>query len=98
MELKQCPFCSGVLEEFEYSYFIDHKKGCFLGTKSYAIRSIRKFNSRGKKSTYGIRKWNTRTERTCRMVEAYCSECGKPDPSCGDAKYCAYCGAKVVGR
>lgn len=35
-------------------------------------------------------------ERTCHIVEAYCSECGKPDPSCGDAKYCAYCGAKVV--
>lgn len=33
---------------------------------------------------------------TCKWVESYCSNCGMPDPSCGDAKFCAYCGARVV--
>ena len=26
----------------------------------------------------------------------YCPECGEMDPSAGDAKYCAHCGAMVV--
>jgi len=37
-------------------------------------------------------------ERTCTMEDAYCSSCGKPDPSSGDALFCAYCGAKVMGE
>lgn len=35
-------------------------------------------------------------ERTCHMSDGYCSVCGRPDPSGGDARYCAYCGARVV--
>ena len=93
-----CPFCGGELEEFEHFYFINHKNGCFLGTKEYRIRSIRKYNGRGKKSSYDIRKWNTRAERTCRYIgddiSGGCSEChGWLDPACS---YCPSCGARVV--
>ena len=35
-------------------------------------------------------------ERTCHMVDGYCDVCGKPDPSSGDAAFCAHCGARVV--
>lgn len=106
MKLKQCPFCGGELEEFTYGYFINHKNGCFLGTKRYRIRSIRKFNSRGKKTTYDIRKWNTRVERTCQRVfykptgVLVCSECGAGMTKALDRycflHYCPNCGAKVV--
>ena len=37
-------------------------------------------------------------ERTCHMVDGYCDVCGKPDPSSGDALFCAHCGAGVVGE
>lgn len=105
-KLKPCPFCGGELEEFKHSYFINHKNGCFLGTKRYLIRSICKFNSRGKKSTYDIRKWNTRAERTCTLTGnafkafndttwRHCSECDA-DIMEGKHNYCWKCGAKVV--
>lgn len=53
--------------------------------------------------------WNRRAELTCRMSapidgEYACSECGhlnrdtyQPDMGWCQPKYCAYCGAKVVG-
>jgi hypothetical protein len=34
---------------------------------------------------------------TCHMVDACCDRCGRPDPSNGDARYCAYCG-RVIER
>ena len=38
------------------------------------------------------------SERTCHMVDGYCDVCGKPDPSSGDAAFCAHCGARVVSE
>ena len=39
-----------------------------------------------------------RADIECAMVDAYCSQCGMPDPSNGDAGWCAYCGCKVTQR
>ncbi len=48
-----------------------------------------------------VAKWNTRFERTCRIVEdrdwgSACSECGAHYPCMQDASYCPNCGRKVV--
>lgn len=105
---KPCPFCGGELEESQYGYFINHKNGCFFGTRRYSLWSIRNFNGRGKKSTY-----DNVPERTCRIEyhygEWYCHACGQMVGTCDTASilhidgnaielwgYCPMCGAKVV--
>lgn len=89
MNLKPCPFCGGEIR-------IVRLHGSY-GEPWYARCDRCEVSSYYYKTeAQAIEEWSVRPERTCRMVDAYCSECGKPDPSSGDAEYCAYCGAKVV--
>lgn len=108
-ELKPCPFCGGEAKVYEmkyggegqYSVFgvfcVEDSKAELTGLNKYQHgHFIDNFPTEAE----AIEAWNTRannrTKRTCKMEEAYCSECGRPDPSSGDARFCAYCGAKVV--
>ena len=93
-ELKPCAHCGGEAECSQwFTAYVSGKyatscESCGILTAFYDTKAeaIQAWNARA----------NNRTKRTCKMEEAYCSECGRPDPSSGDARFCAYCGARVV--
>lgn len=104
MELKPCPFCGAteptvhLLDAPESAVVCDYKMG---GCGADAGL----FNTNGR----AIEAWNTRAERTCELSRGtrglvhvgtgHCSECGAEtvkDIDGSRARYCLFCGARVV--
>lgn len=102
-ELKPCPFCGS------------KKVGCYESWTHWACQCDEcgaTMVKRGSKEEAN-EAWNTRTERTCNLIEQWtdkgtafgtdeflgykCSECGYDLIDTHD-KYCSECGAKVVGE
>lgn len=97
--MKPCPFCGGAGKIKGLNSTAIYVRCCLCGCRTGSRRDIRK----------AIEAWNTRYERTCRIVphghlitlsdgtklyESACSECGA---YLGDEdNYCSICGAKVV--
>ena len=107
-KLKPCPFCG------EEGRIIIKTEGTFsdFGLYRSMVRCAEcgVIVDRYEKTPYAaedraIEAWNTRAERTCRMVkpdwggpkcrDKVCSECGVLFQTWGE-KYCSHCGAKVV--
>lgn len=93
-ELKHCPFCGG--EPYYYApgpaeHHIECVQ-CHAETDGWMEKE------------QAIEAWNTRAERTCRIIEheelpyPVCSECGAIQPDDYTVYYCWSCGAKVVGE
>lgn len=91
-ELKPCPFCGGEAEirhQTDPDAVVYFARCNLCGTKSIPFLSV----------DSAIKRWNTRHERTCHVInglEPYCSECGEVIGA--DQPYCSECGAKVVRR
>lgn len=104
-ELRPCPrcgstevsgsVCGGIVSfgcgEFEYEVVCE----CGITFDTTTFDTAKEAEERG------IAEWNTREERTCRIVEdscgnPSCSECGASYLCMTDAEFCPYCGAKVV--
>ena len=107
-KLKPCPFCGN-----EPTLYQDEMTG------HWAVRCVKDtirptlLNSHGATAwcysctdqAEAIEAWNTRAERTCKMVQIaptisegimQCSECGVYLNEPADVNYCPKCGAKVV--
>lgn len=98
-ELKPCPFCNAMPKQHNPLFLhVRHEEWCAM-----AIDGERN-------EIYSIEAWNTRYDRTCRVVsreprigmcgaeEAWLLSCGHVVFSDGDfpPNYCDECGAKVV--
>ena len=100
-KLKPCPFCGG---EAEYGLTM-------AGEEVYCTACYANM-PRMTTADETIRRWNTRADRTCRMVPMWeepdangymtceCDVCGWMADYAADSEpvgWCAGCGAKVVG-
>lgn len=107
-ELLPCPFCGGEADisdegvgtEPERFWAYCENPACFVeGTSAYPTEAE------------AIAVWNTRAERTCRIVKSaldgqmwvyrheFACECGQKNlftSSCEPPKHCPNCGAKVI--
>lgn len=100
--LKPCPFCGGeaVIQQFNTNPRLPFRIICACGAE---IRG-----SKGESAADVVKRWNRRSERTCRMDapidgEYRCGECGhlnretyRADKGWYPPEYCAHCGARVV--
>lgn len=110
MELKPCPFCgSDRLYHMPLSGFYDETPALFCNSCKAIVtwEQVSEKGFTGKTVRILGEAWNTRAERTCRMLpgrpyydmgeEGYtCSECGSWAKLDWVAHYCPNCGAKVV--
>lgn len=112
-ELKTCPFCGGEVKWREYSFFakrIAIEKGlplvpmirCESCGAMVSFDPIEDPEPNYKKEAAGTL-WNTRRERTCKMIKIHvddysfqCSECSAVINYFSKGNYCLSCGAKVV--
>ena len=98
-ELKECPFCGGRETDDE---LILHKPNCY-----FVLNTIQTFAPISYSQDKLNKAWNTRAERTCKIINKYegypptyirllgrCSLCGEVIETAHN--YCFNCGAKVV--
>lgn len=110
-ELKPCPFCGGEAEFYPAACI---EQGWYIATVQCVSCAAQVCSKPGLDRTEqeandsAIKAWNTRAERTCKMVfnqlagMMQCSECGEYSllgswqKKHGGLNYCSRCGAKVV--
>lgn len=99
-KLLPCPFCGGEARATLSAYASGMRGHVMCESCGAKVLCMRK------DLRDGIKKWNRRAERTCRMEPdgyyARCSECGcliapKALEMVQPVKFCPACGARVVG-
>ncbi len=104
-ELMPCPKCNHEVQGVvtggqaaygcgEYNYQIECACGIMFDT-------TRSYETPEEAEAEGIREWNTRYKRTCRIImldgSPSCSEC-KAEMGAYNDRFCGWCGAEVISE
>lgn len=99
-KLLPCPFCGKTEQEVSDVHISTGWESADICCEGCGAQVVRDGNTSEEARKNVIRAWNTRAERTCRMidngVELCCSECDARHDYNDEPDYCMGCGAKVV--